>query len=32
LLGKFADAVTVWLERRCLAWHHAFAVPGVETQ
>lgn len=24
VLGKLADAVTRWLERRCLAWHPAF--------
>jgi len=24
LLGKSADSVTRWLERRCLAWHPAF--------
>lgn len=27
-LGKLADATTVWLERRWLAWHPSFAVPG----
>jgi sulfonate transport system permease protein len=32
LLGKFADATTVWLERRCLAWHPAFAIPAGETR
>jgi sulfonate transport system permease protein len=31
MLGKLADAATVWLERRCLSWHPAFAVKGAET-
>jgi sulfonate transport system permease protein len=26
LLGKFADAITRWLERRALSWHPAFQV------
>jgi sulfonate transport system permease protein len=30
LLGKLADSATRWIERRCLAWHPAFAVPAVE--
>jgi sulfonate transport system permease protein len=25
LLGKVADWAALWLERRCLAWHPAFA-------
>jgi sulfonate transport system permease protein len=31
LLGKVADSATRWLEKRCLAWHPAFVVPGAET-
>jgi sulfonate transport system permease protein len=31
LLGKLADLATVWLERRCLGWHPAFAV-GAQAQ
>jgi sulfonate transport system permease protein len=30
-LGKVADSATRWLEKRCLAWHPAFVVPGAET-
>ena len=32
LLGKLADMTTVWLERRWLSWHPAFAGRGVEAQ
>ena len=28
LLGKLADLATGWLEKRWLAWHPSFAVPG----
>jgi sulfonate transport system permease protein len=31
LLGKLADSATRWLEKRCLAWHPAFAAPGPDT-
>ena len=30
LLGKLADSGTQWLEKRCLAWHPAFAAPAAE--
>jgi sulfonate transport system permease protein len=32
MLGKLADVATVWLERRCLSWHPAFAIKGAETR
>jgi sulfonate transport system permease protein len=32
LLGKLADVATVWLERRCLSWHPAFAISGAEAR
>lgn len=32
LLGKLADTATVWLEKRCLAWHPSFAVEGAEAR
>jgi len=32
LLGKLADSGTVWLEKRCLAWHPSFAVEGAEAR
>jgi len=30
LLGKLADSTTRWLERLCLAWHPAFALPEAQ--
>jgi hypothetical protein len=31
-LRKLADLATVWLERRCLSWHPAYAIQGAETR
>ena len=31
LLGKLADSATRWLEKRCLAWHTAFAEAGAQS-